>query len=75
MEMVEGLFLDRVGGQRGHRAVDQGDQFSPAVLTRAAPPKTTWNDGAPPLARIAADFAIGCFLQERLTNENRLNLS
>jgi hypothetical protein len=75
MEMVEGLFLDRVGPQRGHCAVDERDQFSPAVLTRATPPKTAWNDGAPPLARIAASFAIGHFWQERLTNENRLNLS
>jgi hypothetical protein len=75
MEMVEGLFLDRVGGQRGHRAVDQRDQFSTEVLTRAAPPKTAWNDPAPSLAGIAAAFAIGYFLQERLTNENTLNLS
>jgi hypothetical protein len=75
MKMVEGLFLDRVSGQRGNGTVDQRDQFSRAVLTRAAPPKTTWNDRAPALAGMAADFALRWLLQERFTNENRLNLS
>jgi hypothetical protein len=40
------------------------------VLARPAPAKPAWDECAPPLASIAADFAIHNFLQQGLTNEN-----
>ena len=50
-------------------------RFATAVLTRAAPTQTARNEHAAPLARLATDFAVHCFLQQRLTNENALDFS
>ena len=75
MKVVEGLFFNRVDSQGRDRAENQRHQASAAVLTCAAPAETAWNERAPPLAGIAADFAVCWFLKECVTNEKAFDFS
>ena len=62
IEVIEGLFLDRVAGKGGDRAIDQRVDRATPVLPRAAPTCLSVSQQAASLAGQAAHSAVDCFL-------------
>jgi hypothetical protein len=69
MEVVEGLLLYWIAGERGDKPIDESMESAIDVLPCLAPASLTLGNDTAALTREAADRAAGRFLQKCELNE------
>jgi hypothetical protein len=72
MEVIKGLLLHRIHGNRRYSAIDLSQKNPVMVAPGSAPAETSGSNLALPLASLAANFAVRRLLKDRFSNECKL---